>query len=148
MIVNATFAMLKPDACRRALLGTILTRIEQAQISVTRIAAAEPGDRSTVAPFLNVLYSQHRERSFFRDLFAFMMSGRFYVLQLEQPTDAPSVVTTWRTMMGAATPGLRRPGEIRYDLARDAPIMQNLVHGSDSEDAAARELGLARHYFW
>ena len=122
----------KPDAVERGLVGEIISRLEGKAL---RIVAAElrhidPGTASRH-------YAEHRGKSFYDDLVAFITRSPSLLLVVEGPEDTWQVV---RTLMGATNPRDAGPGTIRGDLAVE--LTENLVHGSDSPESAAREIAL------
>ncbi len=131
MDMERTLVLVKPDGVARGLVGEIVTRIERKGL---RLVAGRffTIDRDLAKRH----YAEHSEKPFFEDLVAFITSGPVLALAVEGP-DAFAVV---RTLMGPTNPLDAPPGTIRGDLATE--ITQNLVHGSDSEESAARELSL------
>lgn len=130
--MNRTLVILKPDAVERGLAGEILSRFERKGL---RLAAADLRiiDRATASQH----YAEHEGKGFYEDLLAFISRSPAIVAVLEGPEDTWQVV---RTMMGATNPAAAAPGTIRGDLAIDTA--ENLVHGSDSAESAAREIGI------
>jgi nucleoside-diphosphate kinase len=130
--VNRTLVICKPDAVERGLVGEIITRFERKGL---RIVAAELRDveRATAAEH----YAEHEGKGFYEDLIAFITRSPAMFLVVEGPEDTWQLV---RTMMGATNPANADPGTIRGDLATETG--ENLVHGSDSADSAAREIAL------
>jgi len=130
--VNSTLVICKPDAVERGLSGEIIGRLERKGL---RVVAAElrTVDRETAA----VHYAEHEGKGFYEDLLAFITRSPVMVLVVEGPDDTWQIV---RTMMGATNPANAAPGTIRGDLATDTG--ENLVHGSDSAESAAREIGI------
>jgi nucleoside-diphosphate kinase len=130
--MDRTFVICKPDAVERGLVGEILSRFERKGL---RIVAMEQRtlDRETLARH----YEEHVGKGFYDDLVAFMSRGPAVVLVLEGPEDTFKVV---RTMMGATNPRDAAPGTIRGDFGIE--LTENLVHGSDSPESAAREIGV------
>jgi nucleoside-diphosphate kinase len=126
-----SFVMIKPDGVAAGLTGEIISRIERRglviaglkKLTVTRTAA-------------ETHYAEHRERPFFGELVDFIVSGPVVMLAV----DGPGAIGALRTMMGATNPLDAAPGTIRGDFALD--VGQNVIHGSDGEDSAARELAL------
>jgi len=132
--VQRTLSIIKPDAVEQNLIGEITSRFEAAGL---RIAAARMVRLSRVraAEF----YAVHRERPFFERLVGFMASGPSMVQILE----GPDAVRRNRELMGATNPRKAAPGTIRYDFAREVSeeeMHRNIVHGSDSDDAAEAEI--------
>ena len=130
--MNRTFVMGKPDAVERRLVGEIVSRFERKGL---RVVAAELRtiDRATATKH----YSEHEGKGFFESLQNFITRGPSMLMVLEGPQDTWQVV---RTMMGATNPATAAPGTIRGDLALETT--ENLVHGSDSADSAAREIAI------
>ena len=130
--MDRTFVICKPDAVERGLVGEIISRFERKGL---RIVAMEHRtlDRDTLAKH----YEEHVGKGFYDDLVSFMSRGPAVVLVVEGPQDTFKVV---RTMMGATNPRESAPGTIRGDFGIE--LTENLVHGSDSSDSAARELAL------
>jgi len=126
-----TLILIKPDAVQRRLAGEILGRIERRGLVVRAgklvTASRDLGERH---------YAEHREKPFFRELVEFIVSGPTWALVIE----GEGAVATMRKTIGATNPASAEPGTIRGDLAMSMP--DNLVHGSDSLESAAREIGL------
>ena len=129
MALERTLSIVKPDGVARNLIGDVYRRFENAGL---RILAARMLrlTQSQAEGF----YAVHRERPFFRDLCAYMTSGPVMVQVLE----GESAVQLHRDIMGATDPKKAAPGTIRADLA--SSIEENVVHGSDSVENAAREI--------
>jgi nucleoside-diphosphate kinase len=129
--VERTLILIKPDAVRRSLAGDILSRIERRGFVVRAgkliTASRELGERH---------YAEHREKPFFPELVDFITSGPTLAFVLE----GEGVIATARTTIGATNPADAEPGSIRGDFASAMP--DNLVHGSDSPESAAREIAL------
>ena len=123
--------MVKPDAVRRGLSGEIIARLERRGL-VLRGAKLVQVDEELAAAH----YAEHRGKDFFAGLVAFITSGPTLALVIE----GESAVTAVRSTMGATDPARSAPGTIRGDLGLSMP--DNLVHGSDSLESAARELAL------
>jgi nucleoside-diphosphate kinase len=130
--VDRTFVICKPDSVERGLVGEIISRFERKGL---RIVALEQRtlDKETLARH----YEEHVGKGFYDDLVSFMSRGPAVVLVLEGPQDTYKVV---RTMMGATNPRDAAPGTIRGDYGIE--LTENLVHGSDSTESAAREIGI------
>jgi nucleoside-diphosphate kinase len=131
-LVNRTLVICKPDAVERGLSGEIIARLERKGL---RIVAGEFRrlDRQTAATH----YAEHEGKGFYEDLLAFITRSPVMLLVIEGPEDTWQIV---RKMMGATNPAQAAPGTIRGDLAVETT--ENLVHGSDSADSAAREIAL------
>ncbi len=124
--------IVKPDGVERGLAGEILGRLERKSL---RLVAAEM--RTITAEVAAVLYAEHEGKPFYDDLVAFITRSPALLLVVEGPEDTFGVV---RTLMGATNPREAAPGTIRGDLAVE--LTENLVHGSDSPESAAREIAL------
>jgi nucleoside-diphosphate kinase len=128
--MERTFAIIKPDAVARGLMGQILMRIEGAGFTV-RAMRLQRLTRAEAAGF----YAVHREQPFFDALTDFMSSGPCVVLALE----APDAISKWRATMGPTDPAKAEPGTLRKDFGTS--IERNATHGSDGPETAAFELG-------
>src|SRR6201996_7069580 len=129
MAVERTFSIIKPDATRRNLTGKINAKFEGAGLRIVaqkRILMS----RQQAEGF----YAVHKERPFFNDLCAFMISGPVVIQVLE----GDNAVAKNREIMGATDPAKAAPGTIRKDFAES--IEANSVHGSDSPENAAGEI--------
>ena len=131
MAVERTLVLIKPDAVRRGLAGEILSRFERRGLEM-RAAKLLTVDRQLAEEH----YAEHREKPFFGELVDFITSAPTLALVIEGENAIPVV----RTTMGATNPKDSAPGTIRGDLALAMP--NNLVHGSDSPESAAREIAL------
>ena len=131
MAKERTLSIIKPDATARNLVGKILAHFEDAGLT---IAAAK---MVTLTPEqAGEFYAQHKERPFFGELVDYMVSGRVLVSVLE----GDDAINLNRTLMGATDPKTADKGTIRNLYAES--IAANAVHGSDSPEAAAREIKL------
>jgi nucleoside-diphosphate kinase len=130
--VSRTFVILKPDAVERGLVGEILGRFERRQL---RLAAAELRtiDEATARRH----YGEHEVKAFFDTLVAFITRGPSLLAIIEGPEETWKIV---RTMMGATNSLEAASGTIRGDLATHGT--ENLIHGSDSEESAQREIAI------
>ena len=129
---DRTFVICKPDAVERGLAGEIIRRFENKGL---KIVAAELRtiDAETAAKH----YAEHAEKPFFGELVSFIGRSPSMLLVLEGPEDTWKVV---RTMMGVTNPRESAPGTIRGDYGIE--VTENLVHGSDGPESAAREIAL------
>jgi len=130
MSIERTLSIVKPDGVGRNLIGEVYRRFEQAGL---KVIAARMMQLST--PEAEGFYAVHRERPFFKDLVRFMTSGPVIVQVLE----GENAIAKNREVMGATDPKKAAKGTIRADLATS--IDENIVHGSDAADTAAREIG-------
>jgi nucleoside-diphosphate kinase len=130
--VNRTLVICKPDAVERGLVGEIVGRLERKGL---RLVACEHRliDRALAARH----YAEHDGKVFYEDLVTFICRSPAVVLVVEGPVDTWQIV---RHLMGPTDPAQAPPGTIRGDLA--SVLSENLVHGSDSAESAAREIGL------
>jgi nucleoside-diphosphate kinase len=131
MATERTLVLCKPDAVERGLVGEIIGRIERRDL---RIVALEL--RALDAETAKQHYAEHVGKPFFEDLVAFITRSPLVAMVVQGP-DAWKVL---RTMMGATNPREAAPGTIRGDLAIEHT--ENLVHGSDGPESAAREIAL------
>ena len=129
MALERTLSIVKPDGVARNLIGDVYHRFERAGLRVVAARMLHLTQRQAEG-----FYAVHRERPFFRDLCAYMTSGPVMVQVLE----GESAVMRHREIMGATDPKKAAPGTIRADLATS--IEENVVHGSDSAENAAREI--------
>jgi len=126
-----TFFMIKPDGVQRNLVGEIISRVEAKGFSITKIKMM------TISKDLaEKHYEEHKDKPFFSDLVSFIISGPIVAMQVE----GENVVIQIRNLMGATNPSESTPGSIRGDLATE--LDKNVVHGSDSDESAERELSL------
>ncbi|HZJ26387.1 MAG TPA: nucleoside-diphosphate kinase [Acidimicrobiia bacterium] len=130
-MADRTLVICKPDAVERHLVGEIVGRIERKGLT---LAAVEL--RTIDAETAKVHYAEHEDKPFFGDLVAFITRSPALLMVVEGP-EAFKVV---RTLMGATNPREAAPGTIRGDLAIE--MTENLVHGSDSPESAAREIAI------
>jgi nucleoside-diphosphate kinase len=129
MALERTLSIVKPDGVRGNLIGEVYRRFENAGLSIIAARMLRLSQREAEG-----FYAVHRERSFFKDLVRYMTSGPVIVQVLE----GESAIARHRDIMGATDPKQAAPGTIRADLATS--IEQNVVHGSDSAETAAREI--------
>ena len=129
--MERTLILVKPDAFGRGLTGEIIARFERKGLKL--VALRQMQMESELA---ERHYAEHAERPFFGELVAFITSGPLVAMVLEG-TDA---VTAARQVIGATNPLEAAPGSIRGDFAIE--VGQNMVHGSDSPESAAREVAL------
>jgi nucleoside-diphosphate kinase len=129
MALERTLSIVKPDGVRGNHIGEVYRRFERAGLSIIAARMLQLSQREAEA-----FYAVHRERPFFKDLVRYMSSGPVIVQVLE----GESAISLNRDIMGATDPKKAAAGTIRADLA--ASIEQNVVHGSDAPEAAAREI--------
>ncbi len=129
MALERTLSIVKPDGVQKNLIGEVYRRFEQAGLRVIGARMLQLTQAQAEG-----FYAVHRERPFYRDLVRYMTSGPVMVQVLE----GDNAVARNRDIMGATDPKQAAPGTIRADLA--ASIEENVVHGSDAPDTAAREI--------
>ena len=130
--MDRTLVICKPDAVERGLVGEIIGRIERKGLTLVA-CELRTIDRATAAQH----YAEHEGKPFYEDLLAFIGRSPAVAMVVEGPEETYAVV---RTMMGATNPRESAPGTIRGDLGIE--LTENLVHGSDSSESAAREIGI------
>ncbi|MDE3086801.1 MAG: nucleoside-diphosphate kinase [Acidobacteriota bacterium] len=130
--MNRTLVILKPDAVERGLVGEIVGRLEAKGL---RLVAGQlrTVDEATAARH----YEEHQGKPFYPELLSFITRSPSMVLVVEGPADTWRIV---RTLMGPTDPAEAPPGTIRGDLG--TVMTENLVHGSDSAQSAAREIAI------
>jgi nucleoside-diphosphate kinase len=128
-----TLILVKPDGVRRGLIGEIVSRIETKGYAIDAVRMLQAD-----AALLEKHYAEHVGKPFYEPLVEFMMSGPIVAIV----ASGNRVIEGFRSLAGATDPTVAAPGTIRGDLARDqgTKVMQNLVHGSDSPESAAREI--------
>ena len=130
-----TLVLIKPDGVARHLTGEVLRRVEAKGYTIVAL------ERRTVgADLLREHYAEHEGKPFFQPLVEFMSSGPVVAAVVE----GHRAIEGFRALAGATDPTTAAPGTIRGDLGRDwgTAVVQNIVHGSDSPESAAREIGL------
>nr|WP_187700337.1 nucleoside-diphosphate kinase [Dietzia sp. CW19] len=131
-VTERTFFLIKPDGVQRGLTGTILARIEAKGLTLVAMDMRRV-PRETAAEH----YAEHAERPFYGDLLEFITSGPVVAGVVE----GPRAIAAWRQLAGGTDPVEKAaPGSIRGDFGLETQF--NLVHGSDSEESAAREIAL------
>ena len=133
--VEETLVLVKPDGVARNLSGEILRRIEAKGYQLVDIKLID-ADRELLAQH----YAEHEGKPFYEPLLEFMQSGPIVAIRIA----GERVIEGFRSLAGTTDPTTAAPGTIRGDLGRDwgLKVQQNLVHGSDSPESAARELAL------
>jgi nucleoside-diphosphate kinase len=130
-VSERTLVLVKPDGVRRGLVGEVISRLERKGLT---LVAAEL--RTLDAPTATQHYAEHEGKPFFTGLVDFITGGPLMALVVEGHRAVEAV----RTLMGVTDPVVAAPGSIRGDFALE--IGENLVHGSDSTESAAREIAL------
>jgi nucleoside-diphosphate kinase len=128
-----TLILVKPDGVRRGLVGEVISRIETKGYAIDALRMLQ-ADSDLLAQH----YAEHVGKPFYEPLVEFMMSGPIVAIV----ASGNRVIEGFRSLAGVTDPTVAAPGTIRGDLARDqgTKVMQNLVHGSDSPESAAREI--------
>ena len=129
--METTLVLIKPDAVHRNLTGEIISRFEKKGLEIKAMKLMKMSEE-----LADKHYAEHVGKPFFPDLKAFMTGGPLVAMAVA----GPEAVSLVRKMMGATKPADSAPGTIRGDYA--TIVTENLVHGSDSVDSAARELAL------
>jgi nucleoside-diphosphate kinase len=128
---DRTLVLCKPDCVERGLVGEVIGRLERKQLKIVALEL-----RTLEEATAKQHYAEHDGKPFFGDLVAFITRSPLVAIVAEGP-DAFKVV---RTLVGATNPREAAPGTIRGDLAIE--LTENLVHGSDGPESAAREIAL------
>jgi nucleoside-diphosphate kinase len=130
-----TLILVKPDGVRRGLVGEVVSRIENKGYAIDAVRMLQAD-----AALLEKHYAEHVGKPFYEPLVEFMMSGPIVAIV----ASGNRVIEGFRSLAGATDPTIAAPGTIRGDLARDqgTKVLQNLVHGSDSPESAAREIAI------
>ena len=133
MSTEKTLILVKPDGVRRGLVGEVISRIETKGYAIDALRMLQAD-----SALLEKHYAEHVGKPFYEPLVEFMMSGPIVAII----ASGNRVIEGFRSLAGATDPTVAAPGTIRGDLARDqgTKVMQNLVHGSDSPESAAREI--------
>jgi nucleoside-diphosphate kinase len=129
--MERTFVMVKPDGVRRGLVGEVIGRLERKGLLLRRIRMLQIDEEMAGRH-----YAEHVDKPFYADLVSFITGGPVVAMEWE----GEEAVAVARTLMGATDPKQAGPGTIRGDFG--LAITENIVHGSDSPDNAARELGI------
>ena len=130
--VNSTLVICKPDAVERGHVGEIISRLERKGLKISRLELRRIDEETA-----KMHYAEHASRPFFNELVEFITRSPSVIMEVSGPEDTWAIV---RVMMGATDPAIAAPGTIRGDLGYS--VAENLVHGSDSAEAASRELAI------
>jgi nucleoside-diphosphate kinase len=130
-MTDRTLVLCKPDCVERGLVGEVIARLERKQLKIVALELRLLEEATATRH-----YAEHEGKPFFADLMAFITRSPLIAMVAEGP-DAYKVV---RTLMGTTNPREAAPGTIRGDLAIE--LTENLVHGSDGPESAAREIAL------
>ena len=135
MSTEKTLVLVKPDGVRRGLVGEVISRIETKGYAIDALRMLQAD-----AALLEKHYAEHVGKPFYEPLVEFMMSGPIVAIV----ASGNRVIEGFRSLAGVTDPTVAAPGTIRGDLARDqgTKVIQNLVHGSDSPESAAREIAI------
>lgn len=131
MAIETTFSIIKPNAVKKGVIGSIIKKFEDQGLKVSA-AKLVVLDKAKCQEF----YAEHKERPFFGELVSFMTSGPVMLMALK----GENAVMRNREIMGATDPKKAAPGTIRAEFGDN--VGENSVHGSDSAASAQRELGL------
>ncbi len=129
--MSRTLILVKPDAFERALTGEVLARFERKGLRITALKLVQAGEA-----IANEHYAEHAEKPFFAELVAFITGGPLVAAVLE----GHEAVAAARQLIGATNPVESAPGSIRGDYGLEVTF--NMVHGSDSDESAGREIGI------
>jgi nucleoside-diphosphate kinase len=127
--MSRTLILVKPDAFERGLTGEVIARFERKGLRLVELKQMQIDEK-----FAGVHYEEHTEKPFFGELVEFITRGPLVAIVME----GPSAVETARQVIGATDPLEASPGSIRGDYAVEVTF--NLVHGSDSDESAEREI--------
>ena len=133
--IERTLILVKPDGVARSLVGEVVARIENKGYKIVGLKMLTP-TREILAKH----YAEHDGKPFYEPLLEFMLSGPIVAMIAE----GNRVIEGFRKLAGTTDPTTAEPGTIRGDLARDqgTKVVQNIVHGSDSPESAAREIAI------
>lgn len=135
MTTERSLVIVKPDGHRRGLTGEVLRRIEAKGYTLVALGVLTPTREQLAAH-----YAEHEGKPFYEPLVDFMSSGPVTTAVIE----GQDCIKGFRSLAGATNPTDAAPGTIRGDLGRDwgTSVQQNIVHGSDSPESAAREISI------
>ena len=133
--IERTLILVKPDGVRRSLVGEVVRRVEAKGYEVVGLKMITP-----TREILEKHYAEHAGKPFYEPLLEFMLSGPIVAMIAQ----GNRVIEGFRKLAGTTDPTTAEPGTIRGDLARDqgTKVVQNIVHGSDSPESAAREIAI------
>lgn len=129
--MSRTLILVKPDAFERALTGEVIARFERKGLRVAALKTME-----AVEEVAHAHYAEHTEKPFFGELVEFITGGTLVAMVLE----GTEAVAAARQLIGATNPVEAAPGSIRGDYALEVTF--NMVHGSDSDESAEREIAI------
>lgn len=135
MTIERSLVLVKPDGFARGLTGEVIRRIERKGYRLVALRILTP-----TREMLGQHYAEHAEKPFFGELVDFMSSGPVTAIVIE----GNQCIAGFRSLAGTTDPTKAAPGTIRGDLGRDwgQGSTENVVHGSDSPESAARELAI------
>jgi len=133
--IERTLILVKPDGVARSLVGEVINRVENKGYQIVGLKMITP-TREILAKH----YAEHEGKPFYEPLIEFMLSGPIVAMIAQ----GNRVIEGFRKLAGTTDPTTAEPGTIRGDLARDqgTKVVQNIVHGSDSPESAAREIAI------
>ena len=133
--LERTLILVKPDGVARSLVGEVVSRVENQGYQIVGLKMLTP-TREILAKH----YAEHEGKPFYEPLIEFMLSGPIVAMIAQ----GNRVIEGFRKLAGTTDPTTAEPGTIRGDLARDqgTKVVQNIVHGSDSPESAAREIAI------
>jgi len=129
--MEKTFIMIKPDGVKRGLMGEIIKRSERKGFRINKIQLMKPSKK-----LVSKHYAEHKEKPFFKELVSYIAGKDVLAMEVE----GDSAIEVMRLMIGHRDHRQAQPGTIRGDFAHQ--LTENIIHGSDSKEAAARELKL------
>jgi nucleoside-diphosphate kinase len=129
--MSRTLILVKPDAFERGLTGEVICRFERKGLRLVALKQQQVDEQ-----IANVHYAEHAEKPFFNELVEFITGGPLVAMVME----GPDAVEAARQVIGATNPLEAAPGSIRGDYATEVTF--NLVHGSDSDESAEREIDI------
>ena len=131
IVSERSLVLVKPDGVKRGLVGEVLKRIETKGWKIVALELRKLDEKTATNH-----YAEHDGKPFFKDLVSFITSAPLVAVVIE----GPNAIAGWRQMMGATNPANALPGTIRGDFATET--QNNVTHGSDSIESAAREIAL------
>ncbi|MFF2481797.1 nucleoside-diphosphate kinase [Paenibacillus sp. NPDC058071] len=129
--MERTFVLVKPDGVKRGLIGSVVSRFENKGFTLTEAKLL-----TVDQDLAETHYGEHKEKPFFGELVSFITSGPSFAMIWE----GPGAVKNARALIGKTNPADAEPGTIRGDFA--VSVDSNIIHGSDSDESAAREIHL------
>ena len=126
-----TFVMVKPDGVERGVIGEVISRLERKGLKIVGMKMLKIGEE-----LAKNHYAEHKEKPFFDSLVAYITSGPVVAMVVE----GKEAIRVVRTLVGATNPVDASPGTIRGDFGMD--LGRNIIHASDSEESAGREISL------